>query len=97
MSTGRHLADSLALKIALVAVWLRCDPETDRRCRRERRCRIGPAVSRSGDRYLPEVGLQLGQPAALFRFFATTPRTQLGETPRYEITPDGQRFIAPWS
>jgi len=34
MSTGRHLADSLALKIALVAVWLRCDPETDRRCRR---------------------------------------------------------------
>jgi hypothetical protein len=25
MSTGRHLADSLALKIALVAVWLRCD------------------------------------------------------------------------
>ena len=27
MSTGRHLAGSLALKIALVAVWLRCDPE----------------------------------------------------------------------
>src|SRR6476620_9169517 len=46
MSTGRHLADSLALKIALVAVWLRCDPETDRRWRRERRCRIGPALSR---------------------------------------------------
>src|SRR5262245_5025597 len=49
MSTGRHLADSLALKIALVAVWLRCDPETDRRYRRECRCRIGPALSRSGD------------------------------------------------
>jgi hypothetical protein len=41
----------------------------------------------------PEVGLQLGQPAALFRFFATTQRTQLGETPRYDVTPDGQRFI----
>jgi hypothetical protein len=41
----------------------------------------------------PEVGLKLGQPAALFRFFATTQRTQLGEPPRDDVTPDGQRCI----